>query len=220
MVDPSYRFFSIKGYLKYNNVESLNNFYDTITLLEKKVPENWSINVHGVINELKKEKNGLTNNWIFSFSVGSFLIFITVLLFYKNLKLALLSLIPGFVSMILSFGIISSMGVTIDSFSIIFVAIITGLVIDYSIHTLSALDKMPMVNSITEGFSYINSYSGIPIFLSFLTSLFSFSVLFLSSFKGARNLGILLFASLIISYILSFYLLPIIILPTKIKKEQ
>lgn len=219
LVDPSYRFFSIKGYIKYNNVESLNTFYKTIELIGKSLPDNWTLGVYGVVNELENEKNGLTKNWIFSFTVGSFLIFITVLLFYKKLKLALLSLIPGFISMILSFGIISTMGIKIDSFSIIFVAIVTGLVIDYSIHTLSALDKIENIKNISEGFSYINSYTGVPIFLSFLTSLFSFSVLFLSSFKGARNLGILLFASLIISYILSLYLLPIIILPSKLKKE-
>lgn len=220
MIDPSYRFFSIKGYVKYKNVESLNEFYKTIDLVKENLPEGWKLTVSGVISDLNSEKNGLTKNWIFSFTVGSLLIFITVLFFYKKLKLAFLSLIPGFISMILSFGIISVMGVTIDSFSIIFVAIITGLVIDYSIHTLSALDKIESILTVSEGFKYINSYSGIPIFLSFLTSLFSFSVLFLSSFKGARNLGILLFASLIISYILSLFLLPIIILPSKIKKEK
>lgn len=220
LVGPSFRYFSIKGFVKYNNVDSLDNFYSTVESLEKLLPENWSLKVHGVIDSLEKEKRGLKNNWIFSFTFGSFLIFITVLLFYKKLKLALLSLIPGFISMILSFGIISTLGIAIDSFSIIFVAIITGLVIDYSIHTLSAIDKLPRVKTIRDGFSYIISYSGIPIFLSFLTSLFSFSVLFLSSFKGARSLGILLFTSLFISYFLSFYLLPIIILPSKIIKKE
>jgi len=219
LVDPSYRFFSMKGYLKYENVESLNNFYQTIESLKEIIPSSWNIEVHGVLNELNNEKNGLAQNWIFSFAFGCFLIFITVLIFYKKIKLAVFSLIPGFISMILSFGIISVLEVKIDSFSIIFVAIITGLVIDYSIHTLSALDKLPKVKNIRDGFNYIMNYSGIPIFLSFLTSLFSFSVLFFSSFRGARNLGILLFASLVISYILSFYLLPIIILPKKIDME-
>lgn len=220
LVDPSFRYYSIKGYIKYTSVESLENFYKTIEDLDSIIPDNWNINVHGIVQELQEEKTGLTQNWLFSFIIGSFLIFITVLFFYKKLKLALLSLVPSFISMILSFGIISSMRLSIDSFSIIFVAIITGLVIDYSIHTLSALDKVDSIESIEEGFKYINSYSGIPIYLSFLTSLFSFSVLFLSSFKGANNLGLLLCASLIISYILSLYLLPIMVLPSKLTKEK
>ncbi|OQY39385.1 MAG: hypothetical protein B6229_03905 [Spirochaetaceae bacterium 4572_7] len=220
LVDPSFRYFSIKGYVKYTSVDSLNSFYDTIEEIKKELPQDWSLSVHGVIDELKKDKKSLQKNWIFSFGIGNFLIFITVLIFYRKFRLALFSLIPGFISMIISFGIISLLGIKIDSFSIIFVAIITGLVIDYSIHTLSAIDKIHEVASIKEGFTYINNYSGIPIFLSFLTSLFSFSVLFLSSFSGARSLGILLSISLLVSYILSFYLLPIIILPTKIKKEH
>ncbi|MGL1892131.1 MAG: hypothetical protein OCD02_10930 [Spirochaetaceae bacterium] len=219
-VDQSYRYFSIKGYVKYLNVSNLDSFNKTIDQIKTTLPQNWKLSVHGVLEELESEKIGLTKNWIFSFAFGSFLIFMTVFIFYKKLKLALLSLLPGFISMILSFGIISIMDIAIDSFSIIFVAIITGLVIDYSIHTLSALDKVSEIRSIKEGFNYINSYSGIPIFLSFLTSLASFSVLFLSSFKGARSLGILLFASLIISYILSLYLLPIIVLPTKLNNKE
>lgn len=220
MVDPSFRYFSVKGYIKYDSVSSLINFYKTIEEAKSVIPDTWNIEVHGIVKELNNEKNGLTQNWVFSFVIGSFLIFITVLIFYKKLNLALLSLVPSFISMILSFGIISSMNLSIDSFSIIFVAIITGLVIDYSIHTLSALDKVKEIPNIEEGFKYINSYSGIPIYLSFLTSLFSFSVLFLSSFKGAKNLGLLLFASLIISYILSLYLLPILVLPSKLNKEN
>jgi predicted RND superfamily exporter protein len=119
--------------------------------------------------------------------------------------------------MVISFGLISMAGISIDAFSIIFVAIITGLVIDYSIHTLVALDQIKEVESLEEGFSRIIGYSGIPIFLSFLTSLLSFSVLFLSSFSGARNLGFLLLASLILSFFLSLYLIPLIILPIHIK---
>jgi predicted RND superfamily exporter protein len=120
--------------------------------------------------------------------------------------------------MVISFGVIALLGISIDAFSIIFVAIITGLVIDYSIHTLVALDQIKEVTSLEEGFSAVVGYSGIPLFLSFMTSLLSFSVLFLSSFRGARNLGLLLITSLVLSFFLSLYLLPLIVLPFRLKK--
>jgi uncharacterized protein len=189
LIDSSYRYASIKGYIKYNNVDSLTNFLETYKEISLGLPKGWSIKLHGVIKDLEQEKIGLTQNWIISFGIGCFLIFLSVLFFYKKIKLALLSLIPGFVSMILSFGIISLLQINIDSFSIIFVSIITGLVIDYSIHTLAAIDRMDPISSISEGFSYIHHYSGIPIFLSFMTSLLSFSVLFLSSFRGCKEFG-------------------------------
>ncbi len=220
LVNASYRVFSIKGLIYYTNVDTLTEFYNLIDQIALSLPEGWSLKVHGMVSELKAEELSLKKNWIFSFVAGSFMIFIVVLIFYKKMSLALLSLIPGFISMIFSFGLISLAGISIDAFSIIFVAIIIGLVIDYSIHTLGAIDSLSNLDSVEDGFSYIISYSGKPIFLSFLTSIFSFSVLFLSSFKGARTLGLLLFSSLLVSFFLSVYLLPIIILPYKLKKEK
>ena len=155
-----------------------------------------------------------------SFLGGSVLIFVTVLIFYRKLSLAFLSLVPSVISMLISFGFISLAGIRIDVFSIIFVAIITGLVIDYSIHTLVALDQLKVVDSLETGFGTIVGYSGIPIFLSFVTSLLSFSVLLLSSFLGARNLGFLLLISLVLSFFFSLYLIPLIILPIRLSKER
>jgi len=220
LVNASYRVFSIKGLIYYTNVDTLTEFYSLIDDITLSLPVGWSLKVHGMVSELKAEELSLKKNWVFSFVAGSLMIFIVVLLFYKKMSLALLSLIPGFISMIFSFGLISLAGISIDAFSIIFVAIIIGLVIDYSIHTLGAIDSLNNLQSVEDGFSFIISYSGKPIFLSFLTSIFSFSVLFLSSFKGARTLGLLLFSSLLVSFFLSVYLLPIIILPYKLKKEK
>ena len=220
LVNSSYRVFSIKGLLYYYNVDTLTEFYSLIDNINSILPDGWTLKVHGMVSELNAEELSLKRNWIFSFAVGSLMIFIVVLVFYKKLRLALLSLIPGLISMIFSFGLISLAGIKIDAFSIIFVAIIIGLVIDYSIHTLGAIDSLDEFNSVEEGFSFIISYSGKPIFLSFLTSIISFSVLFLSSFRGARTLGLLLSSSLFISFFLSLYLLPIIILPYKLKNRK
>ncbi len=220
LVNSSYRVFSVKGLIYYSNVDSLEDFYLIIDKIKAGLPEGWSLRIHGMVSDLKAEENSLRKNWIFSFTFGSFMIFIMVLIFYRKTWLALLSLIPGIISMIFSFGLISLAGISIDAFSIIFVAIIIGLVIDYSIHTLGAIDSLSEISSLEDSFSYIINYSGKPIFLSFLTSIFSFSVLFLSSFRGARTLGLLLFSSLLVSFFLSVYLLPIIILPYKIKREK
>ena len=217
LLDNSYRIFSIKGLAYYRNYRDLDHFNAVIKTIESTLPAGWSLKVHGMVSQLAEEQYKLANNWILSFFGGSLLIFLTVLIYYRKLRMALLSLVPGVISMIISFGFIGMAGISIDAFSIIFVAIITGLVIDYSIHTLAALEKIPEIESLEDGFSQIMGYSGIPIFLSFLTSLLSFSVLFLSSFQGARSLGFLLFTSLVLSFFLSLYLLPLLVLPGRLQ---
>ncbi len=219
LLDNSYRFFSIKGLLYYSNYKDMESFFSTLSTIETSLPDGWSLSVHGMVKELEREHTNLRNNWLLSFLAGSLLIFITVLFFYRRFVLALISLIPGVISMVISFGLISMAGISIDAFSIIFVAIITGLVIDYSIHTLVALDHIHKVHSLEESFRMVVGYSGIPIFLSFMTSLLSFMLLLLSSFRGARSLGFLLMTSLVLSFLLSLYLIPLIILPNRLKRE-
>lgn len=220
LLDNSYRLFSIKGLVYYHNYKDLEKFEALIGRLEAGLPAGWSLKVHGMVAQLDEERNNLRYNWIFSFIWGSALICLTVLLFYRKLDLALISLIPGIVSMIISFGVIGVLGISIDAFSIIYVSIITGLVIDYSIHTLAAIDQIKHVESLEDGFRQIMGYSGIPIFLSFLTSFLAFAVLFFSSFKGARSLAFLLSSSLVLSFFLSLYLLPLLVLPRRIKREK
>lgn len=220
LLDPSYRLFSIRGLIHYANSDDLSRFMNLLEDIQKEFPENWSLNVHGTVSRLEDERRNLRSNWVLSFLGGSLLIFVTVLIFYRKLSLALLSLVPGAVSMLISFGIISAAGIRIDVFSIIFVAVITGLVIDYSIHTLAAIDQLKTVSSLDKGFSAVVGCSGIPITLSFLTSLFSFSVLLFSSFRGARSLGFLLLISLILSFFFSLYLIPLIILPIRQSRER
>ena len=220
MVNSSYRVFSIRGFLYYRDYDDLRGFMVLLDDLRQEFPENWSLDVHGMAMQLEDEHTKLRRNWLFSFLWGSFLIFVTVWLFYKKFSLALLSLLPGFICMVISFGFISLAGISIDVFSIISVAIITGLVIDYSIHTLVALNRLKTFKDLGSCFSEIIGFSGIPIFLSFLTSVLSVSILFLSSFRGARNLGFLLLLSLVLSFILSLYLIPLIILPIRLREND
>ncbi|MDA3900932.1 MAG: efflux RND transporter permease subunit [Spirochaetes bacterium] len=220
LLNNSYRIFSIKGLIYYENYNDLKRFSDLLTDLKKDMPEDWSLGFYGMAAELQTEHDNLRNNWIISFFTSAFLIFITVLLFYRKFNLAIISILPGIISMIISFGLINLAGISIDAFSIIFVAIITGLVVDYSIHTLAAIDRIEKVTNLQDSFREVIGYSGLPIFLSFITSLLSFMVLFLSSFSGARNLGFILITSLLLSFFLSLYLIPLIVLPIRLKKES
>jgi len=219
LLDHSYRLLSIKGLLHYSSYDDLDRFMKLLNRIQGDFPDGWTLSVHSMASQLETEQSNLRKNWVFSFLGGSCLIFIAVLIFHKKLSLALLSLAPSIISMTISLGFIGLAGIRIDVFSIVFVVIITGLVIDYSIHTLVAIDQLKVIKDLRNGFCQIIGYSGIPIFLSFLTSLLSFSVLFFSSFRGARNLGFLLLFSLVFSFFLSLFLMPLIILPIRLSKE-
>jgi predicted RND superfamily exporter protein len=215
LVDSSYRYFSIKGILKHHNSKSLDEFTIIINTMNEYLPAHWDLQVHGTVRLLLDEAEKLRDNWLFSYLIGTILIFAVILMVYKDLILAFLSIAPGIFSMVLAVGLINTLGIPIDVYSIIFVAIITGLVVDYSIHTLVGLSFFKMKNLEPAGkavFSFVTDYSGIPIFLSFLTSIAAFSVLLVSTFHGAVILGFLLITSLFTSFVLSVYFLPLLVL--------
>jgi len=223
LTDPSFRLFSINGVLKYTANDSLDKFLETISDIESIIPQEWEFEIRGPVSMLIKQSADLRNNWIFSFVVSLSLIFLTVLIYYRNLKLSLISMFPSLLSVFITTGFIALFNIEIDIYTIIFIAITMGLTIDYTIHVIVAIKELEKrsgvdqvsihdKDSIRTYLSFIINYSGLPVFLSFLTSIFSFGILMLSSFEGARNFGLIISLSLIISIAFSVLILPVLLI--------
>jgi predicted RND superfamily exporter protein len=203
LIDSNRRSVAIEGILKYRDAGSIADFLTTLERMEEGLPEEWDISLYGPAEDLVQRRNRLKYNWFVSFGSGSLLIFLTVLVFFKNVKMSFISLIPSFFILVIITGISSMLGVKMDEYTIILVPIITGLTIDYTIHILNAIGHMKKsrrgdspsiidINVVQEYGSTLIRNSGIPVFLSFLTSVVAFASLYLSSFSGAVHFGVML----------------------------
>ncbi len=230
LIDSNRRVIAIQGILKYRDTGSVNDFLITLDRMKEILPEEWCIDLYGPVDELVQRMQRLRNNWFVSFGSGSLLIFITVLVFLKNVKMAVVSLLPSFFTLVIITGISSMLGVKIDEYTLIFVPITTGLTIDYTIHTLNAIGSMKSTHmgssaphtdlkALKEYGSTLIRKSGVPVFLSFLTSVFAFVSLCLSSFSGAVHFGLMLSAAIGCSFFISVFLLPGFFLQGKIKNR-
>jgi hypothetical protein len=219
LIDSNRRVIAIQGILKYRDPVSVNEFLTTLERMKEILPEDWGLSLYGPVDELVQRMQRLRNNWFVSFGSGSLLIFMTVLVFLKNVKMSVFSLLPSFFTLVIITGISSMLGVKIDEYTLIFVPITTGLTIDYTIHTLNAIGSMKGtsmktsapttdVKALKEYGSTLIRKSGVPVFLSFLTSLFAFVSLYLSSFSGTVHFGIMLSAAIGCSFFISVFLLP------------
>lgn len=223
LVDPDYRIASIKGILKYNDQESLTRFLSSFAAIKEKFPPQWSINFFGPLKELVQTTHNLQSNWIISLSLGSLLIFFTVLLFFREIKMSFLSLVPSLSIILIVTGIAPLLSIKIDEYTIIFIAITTGLTIDYTIHILNAIKKIKKNNEIKSltGYAFrIIKSGGVPVFLSFLTSLISFAMLFLSSFSGAVHLAVMLTIAISWAFFIGGFILPMFFIPYPVRKQE
>jgi len=224
LIDSGHRIVSIQGILKYRGIATLTEFLSSLSQVRNELPSDWRIELSGPLNELLIRQKQLERNWFLAFAAGSFLIFFTVLIFFKNLKMSLLSLLPSLFILIVVTGISPVLGIQIDEYTIIIVAVSTGLTIDYTIHLLNSIRSIRDRTSVGQrtsnrrgpilryGYSLIRS-GGLPVFLSFLTSLIAFSSLYLSSFSGAAHFGFLISAAISSAFFIGVFLLPLFFLP-------
>jgi predicted RND superfamily exporter protein len=236
LIDSNYTTTTIQGILKYRGTQSIDTFLDSLSKMAGGLPSDWHVTLAGPLSGLIQSKQKLERNWYLSIGAGSILIFITVLLFFKNLKMSLISLIPSFFILLVFTGVSPIFNIKINEYTIIIVAICTGLTIDYTIHILNAIKKtrnrpvmwIPTAGNrpqiLKYGYSLVRA-GGVPVFLSFMTSLVAFASLFLSSFSGAVHFALLLSASLGSAFFLGVFVLPLFfipgaIIPSKILRKK
>ncbi len=226
LIDSNYRNVSIQGILKYQGIESIDNFFSSLSQMKKDLPLDWSIKLSGPLNELIQRKQRLERNWFFSFAVGSVLIFLTVLVYFKSLKMSLISLIPSFFILLVVTGIASIIKMKIDEYTIIVFAVSIGLTIDYTIHMLNAIRNTKVRSAMQTrsvalrhimpyGYSLVRS-GGVPVFFSFMTSMVALSSLYFSSFSGAVHFALLLAAAIGSAFFIGVFLLPLFFAPGRI----
>jgi predicted RND superfamily exporter protein len=217
-IDPNYRIVSIQGIIKYRGVGSIDSFLLSLKHMRDSVPSGWRITLFGPLDELIHIAEKLRNNWFLSLGIGCLLIFLTVLIFFRDIIMSLISLSISLGILLIITGIIPLSGIKIDEYTIIFIAVTTGLTIDYTIHILNAVKKIKKTGSyhnVMRYGLYVIRTGGVPVFLSFFTSVLAFAILYASSFRGAVNLAIMLSIAVGSAFSISVFLLPMFFIPVK-----
>ncbi len=194
---------------KKNNDAQRNSLIKEIRQIINKVDDNNEYFLGGVemitsdvINFVKKD--------IIIFSLSVVLIIILVLfLIFKEIKFVLISLISSIYSVFVIFGIISFFQIEVTAISSNFSALIFILSISMNIHIINyyrLLDIDPKNKlQIT-----INKMFW-PCFYTTLTTIVAFGSLIVTDIKPIIDFGIIMIISLIVSFICSFSILPLLL---------
>ena len=124
---------------------------------------------------------------LFPLMFGALFVFLSFLFGFKNAILITLSPLGG---ILFALGLISLLGHEINLFNRIALFLVTGFSLDYSIFRLNGQEK-----------------SKDAVFMSALSTMFSFLLLSLTSFKVVSSLGLTLFVGILGAYLLSLILI-------------
>src|SRR5210317_257642 len=120
---------------------------------------------------------------------------------FRNIKLALIGVVPNFIAAFFILGIIGLLGIPLDMMTITIAAITIGIAVDNSIH---------YIYRFKEEFSKINNYKE-----TLITIVFGFSILVLSKFIPTIYFGVFTGLAMLLAMISVLTLLPSLILVFK-----
>ncbi|HEY9082286.1 MAG TPA: efflux RND transporter permease subunit [Vicingaceae bacterium] len=193
----------------------LNDDFDTF-FNQNINPQYFDYNMTGTALLVDKNNSIMASNMIIGLSIAFLLIASLMGILFKSFKMALISLIPNAIPLIIIAGIMGFTGTSINMSTSIIFTIAFGIAVDDTIHFLSKY-------KLQRGIGLTNLYAIKRTFLStgkaiVLTSVIlcsGFLSLMLSDFKSTYLIGVYITLILIFAVITDLLLLPILLLKRK-----
>ncbi|MEZ4578998.1 MAG: efflux RND transporter permease subunit, partial [Desulfobacterales bacterium] len=177
--------------------------------LKATLPTEYDFKITGYPLMLIKSVDYIVYGQVQSLLLTLLVIFVVVLILLKDIRAALLSLIPMMVAVIINFGIMGWFGIHLDIATSIIAAITIGIGVDDTIHFLNTFRyyrKQAM--SVDAAIEKTLQVSGKAIIFTSLALIFGFSVLELSTFKPLMLFGFLMAVTMVATTIGALLILP------------
>ena len=136
-------------------------------------------------------------------------IFFMFIILFRNLKLALIGVIPNFIAAFFILGIIGIFNIPLDMMTITIAAITIGIAVDNSIHYIYRFkEEFLKSGDYNKTVKTCHSTVGVAILNTSITIVFGFSILVLSNFIPTIYFGIFTGLAMLLAMLLVLTLLP------------
>ena len=151
----------------------------------------------------------LLESQIDSFLLAFFVVTLMLGLLLRSVKLALFSMIPNFVPIVLGLGIMSALDISLDPGTVMIGAIALGLVVDDTVHFLMRFRRRILEGAdMEEAITGAVHQAGRPILITSMVLVVSFSSMMLASFTPNINFGMITSLIIILALLADLVLLP------------
>ena len=193
----------------------LNDDFDTF-FNQNINPQYFDYNMTGTALLVDKNNSIMASNMIIGLSIAFLLIASLMGILFKSFKMALISLIPNAIPLIIIAGIMGFTGTSINMSTSIIFTIAFGIAVDDTIHFLSKY-KLQLGNGLTNLYAIKRTFlsTGKAIVLTSVILCSGFLSLMLSDFKSTYLIGVYITLILIFAVITDLLLLPILLLKRK-----
>ena len=135
---------------------------------------------------------------------------------FRNIKLALIGVMPNFIAAFFILGIIGLLGIPLDMMTITIAAITIGIAVDNSIHYIYRFkEEFKKIKNYEKTMNECHATVGVAILNTSITIVFGFSILVLSKFIPTIYFGLFTGLAMLLAMISVLTLLPSLILMFK-----
>ncbi len=135
---------------------------------------------------------------------------------FRNIKLALIGVVPNFIAAFFILGIIGLLGIPLDMMTITIAAITIGIAVDNSIHYIYRFkEEFKKIKNYEKTMNECHATVGVAILNTSITIVFGFSILVLSKFIPTIYFGLFTGLAMLLAMISVLTLLPSLILMFK-----
>ena len=143
-------------------------------------------------------------------------ILVMFLILFKNLKLALIGVVPNFIAAFFILGLIGLLGIPLDMMTITIAAITIGIAVDNSIHYIYRFkEEYSKIRNYNKSLKICHSTVGRAILNTSITIIFGFSILVMSNFIPTIYFGVFTGVAMLLAMVSVLTLLPSLLLKIK-----
>lgn len=156
----------------------------------------------------------LVKNLLTSLAIAIVIIAILMSLLFRSWRMVIISLIPNFIPLLITAGIMGFFSIPIKPSTILVFSIAFGISVDDTIHFLAKYRQELKVRSWDLKSCVINALreTGLSMFYTSIVLFFGFSMFALSQFGGTQALGMLVSLTLLVAMLTNLAVLPSLLL--------
>ncbi len=145
---------------------------------------------------------------------------LVLIIVYRNLALGLIAVVPVAISTVWILGTMFLLGISLNVFTVMVTALTIGLGIDYSIHIIERFREESQKQNPQKSMQVTIERTGAAIFISAITTICGFAVLLLSPMPLTQHFGIITAATIVFSFDLAVFVLPILLVGWALMMER
>lgn len=207
--DPEFKETKLTLYTKFEDLRDVYLFSEKLVKeYEKLFGSGVLITTTGTVHLAGSAFNSILDTLISSYSLALVLISLSIFIMLRSIKLGMLALIPNFVPIIITLGVMPLFSIPLDVFTILIASIMLGVIVDDTIHYMHCLKEQLKRENISVSIKNTNQIIGKQLIFTSLIISSAFLVYIFADFKNVMAFGILTSVTCLTALISDLFILP------------